>query len=294
YIETHGTGTSLGDPVEVNTLSSVFSEGRTAEHPLVIGTVKANIGHLEAASGIAGLIKVILAMQHREIPPQIHIKTLNPHIQIDERVIQIPREKRAWNKQEGHRRYASVSSFGFSGTNAHVILEEAPTVTRIVNTVERPLHLLKLSAKTEKALQKLVERYQVYLREQSAQLADIAYTANGGRSHFTHRLSVIAKDNTDLAKQLESKAYQKGVVSHTKPKIAFLFTGQGSQYVGMGRALYKTHPVFREALAHCAAGLASELDKPLLEILFDEESGELIDQTRYTQPALFALEYALS
>src|SRR5262249_7665516 len=205
------------------------------------------------------------------------------------------REKRTWKKQEGHRRYAGVSSFGFSGTNAHVILEEAPPVTQNVNTVERPLHLLTLSARTETALQKLVERYQVHLKEQSAQLADIAYTANGGRSHFTHRLAVIAKDATDLAKQLESKAYQQGVVSQTKPKIVFLFTGQGSQYVGMGRALYETHPVFREALARCAAGLATELDKPLLDILFDENDDEqLIDQTRYTQPALFALEYALA
>src|SRR5262249_57907319 len=138
YIETHGTGTSLGDPIEVNTLNSVFSGGRTTEHPLVIGAVKANIGHLEAASGIAGLIKVILAMQHREIPPQIHFKTLNPHIQIDEELIQIPREKRAWKKREDKRRFASVSSFGLSGTNAHVILEEAPPVTGTVNTVERP------------------------------------------------------------------------------------------------------------------------------------------------------------
>ena len=127
YIETHGTGTALGDPIEVNTLSSVFSEGRTADNPLVIGATKANIGHLEAAAGIAGLIKVVLAMQHKAIPQQIHFKVLNPHIEINEALIQIPRAKRAWERQKNRPRRAGISSFGFSGTNAHVIVEEALT-----------------------------------------------------------------------------------------------------------------------------------------------------------------------
>src|SRR2546427_3674184 len=142
YIETHGTGTALGDPIEVNTLSSVFSEGRTADNPLVIGATKANIGHLEAAAGIAGLIKVVLAMQHNAIPPQIHFKVLNPHIHINEELIQIPRAKRTWERQNNNLRRAGISSFGLSGTNAHVIVEEALTVVQKVNVVDRPCHLL--------------------------------------------------------------------------------------------------------------------------------------------------------
>src|SRR3989475_8842213 len=160
YIETHGTGTALGDPIEVNTLSSVFSEGRTADNPLVIGATKANIGHLEVAAGIAGLIKVVLAMQLNAIPPQIHFKVLNPHIQINEALIQIPRAKRAWERQKNRPRRAGISSFGFSGTNAHVIVEEALAVAQKVNEVDRPCHLFTLSAKTEEALQALVGRYQ--------------------------------------------------------------------------------------------------------------------------------------
>jgi len=292
YIETHGTGTALGDPIEVNTLGSIFSE-RTADHPLIIGAVKANIGHLEAASGIAGLIKVVMAMQHEIIPPQIHFKVLNPHIQINEERIRIPRVECTWGRQENRRRRAGVSSFGFSGTNAHVIVEEAPPVAPKVNVVERPLHLLTLSAKTEQALQALVDRYQTYLQEHpEAKLADMAYTANVGRSHFKHRLAVVAKDTAGLAKHLASQSYQQGVVGATKPKLAFLFTGQGSQYVGMGQNLYETQPVFRQALEHCAQYLSSQLDKPLIELLFHEKETTL-DKTQYTQPVLFALEYAL-
>src|SRR6266496_2993108 len=293
YIETHGTGTSLGDPIEVNTLSGIFSEGRTVEQPLVIGAVKANIGHLEAASGIAGLIKVVLAMQHDVIPPPIHFKVLNPHIQINEELIQIPKEKCVWKKQDGRVRRAGVSSFGFSGTNAHVILEEAPYVAPIVNLVERPLHLLTLSAKTESTLQSFVGRYQAYLKEQPmANLADIAYTANVGRSHFNHRLAVVAKDLEDLAKRLEDENYQQGAAGPTPPKLAFLFTGQGSQYVGMGQILYETQPVFRAALESCQQHLSKVLNKPLIELLFNEQQSTL-DETQYTQPVLFALEFAL-
>ena len=176
-----------------------------------------------------------------------------------------------------------------------MIVEEAlPPVTSKINTVERPLHLLTLSSKTEEALQELVRGYQTYLKQQpTVSLADIAYTANVGRSHFRHRLAVIAKDAADLAKQLESETYQQGIAGHEKPKLAFLFTGEGCQYVGMGKALYETQPVFREALEHCAHHLSGLLDKPLIDLLFNEEQQATLDETRYTQSAMFVLEYAL-
>ena len=293
YIEMHGTGTALGDPIEVNALNSLFSNGRTQDNPLIIGTVKANIGHLEAASGIAGLIKVVLAMQHHTIPPQINLKVLNPHIQINQELIQIPRVKQSWKGQINRCRRAGISSFGFSGTNAHVIVEEAPPVVSKVNVIERPWHILTLSAKTEGALQELVGRYRTYLEGQPAvRLADVAYTANVGRSHFQHRLAVMATDTSGVIQQLESQSYRHGIANHTKLKLAFLFTGQGSQYVGMGKSLYETQPVYREALERCAHHLSDLLEKPLIDVLFHGEQATL-DETRYTQPVLFALEYAL-
>ena len=164
-----------------------------------------------------------------------------------------------------------------------------------MNVVDRPCHLLTLSAKTEGALQALVGRYQTYLREEepTVSLADIAYTANAGRSHFKHRLAVVAKDATDLAKQLESEMYPQGIAAGpAKPKLALLFTGQGSQYVGMSKSLYETQPVFREALERCAHHSSHLLDKPLIDLLFNGEQSTL-DETQYTQPALFAVEYAL-
>jgi myxalamid-type polyketide synthase MxaB len=302
YVEAHGTGTVLGDPIEVGALAAVFGPGRSADTPVIIGSTKTNIGHLETAAGIAGLIKTALALQHGEIPPHLHLQQPNPHIPWDEIPIMVPTARTVWQPPTG-RRIAGVSSFGFSGTNAHVVVEEAPAPTPAPPTADRPLHLLALSARTEKALGALAARYERHLAEHpEQQVADVCYTANAGRSHVAHRLAVTAADATQLRERLAAVASgtvghgaQRGAAHAGRPKIAFLFTGQGSQYVGMGCALYDTQPTFRAAMDRCAALLGDELERPLLDVLYPRgEADRLLDRTDYTQPALFALEYALA
>ncbi len=305
YVEAHGTGTSLGDPIEVNSLKKVLMEDRDVNKPCWIGSVKTNIGHLEAAAGIASLIKVILSLQHQEIPPHLHLKQLNPYIKIKNTPIQIPTELQPWQAVE-EKRLAGVSSFGFGGTNAHVVLEEAPIQQSEVKVhlCERSQHILTLSAKCEKALLQLAQCYHEFLGDNStASIADICFTANTGRSHFKHRLAVVGQSTEQLRQQLkafETVGETTGLVSgqvtrRKRPKVAFLFTGQGSQYVNMGRELYETQPVFRKTLEQCDAILRLYLKKPLLSVLYPEP-GETspIDETAYTQPALFAIEYAVA
>ncbi|NER47858.1 MAG: alpha/beta fold hydrolase [Symploca sp. SIO1A3] len=311
YCEAHGTGTSLGDPIEVNSLKEVLMKGRTLEQPCWLGSVKTNIGHLEAAAGIAGLIKVVLSLQHAKIPPHLHLQQLNPHIDLENTPLAIPTKLQEWQISQ-KRRIAGVSSFGFGGTNAHIILEEVTAPVVSAAEVERPKHLLTLSAKSEQALAELAQAYTTELQDTTASLADICFTANTARTHFEHRLAIIAESTPQLQEQLNNFATRKktrqlltGEVHNTKyPKLAFLFTGQGSQYLGMGRKLYETQPTFRQAIDHCAEILHPYLEKPLLEILYpqieDKQNGNsyklpvLLDQTTYTQPALFALEYALA
>jgi len=303
YVETHGTGTSLGDPIEVQALGAVLCEGRPADRPLLIGGVKTNIGHLEAAAGIAGLIKMVLAFHHGVIPPHLHFHTPNPHIPWEKWPIRVLTEAAPWPRTDG-RRLAGVSSFGFSGTNAHVILEEAPaSAPAPVAGDERPAHLLTLSAKSAPALQALAERYVTYLAAHPEQAwADVCFTANAGRAHFPHRLAMVA-ESTEAAQAALAAAGKgeavpaiiAGVRPDRRPPLALLCTGQGAQYVGMGRELYQTQPVFRQALDRCAAALRPHLEHPLLGVMWGEAgpAGGL-DQTGYTQPALFALEVALA
>ena len=260
-------------------------------------------------AGIAGLIKVVLSLQHKKIPPHLHLKQLNPYIKIENTPIQIPTQLQAWQTAEDPR-FAGVSSFGFGGTNAHVVLEEAPTQIKIhqlkgksAEFSERSHHILTLSAKCEKALQEIVQAYYQFLGDNStAAIADICFTANTGRSHFNHRLAITISNQQELADKLakiSAGEAPSGVFSgkssnHKSPKIAFLFTGQGSQYVNMGRQLYETQPTFQKTLQRCDQLLKPYLDESLLEILYNPEKYDLLDQTAYTQPVLFALEYALA
>ena len=304
YIEAHGTGTPLGDPIEVKSLKAIYGKNRDPNRPCGIGSVKTNIGHLESAAGMAGLIKVILQLKHQEIAPHLHLKQLNPYISLQKIPLYIPTESQPWSSSG--KRLAGVSAFSFGGTNAHVILEEAPLPTAKTPKIERPLQILTLSAKSEPALMELAQRYRDFVGSHPEEsLTDLCFTANTAREHFPHRLGIITESRMQLYEQLND--FSQGIQTHrlTKgqvrsrksPKIAFLFTGQGSQYVNMARQLYKTSPCFRKEIDRCAAILRPELDKPLLKIiypLFSNNGRDPLHQTAYTQPALFAIEYALA
>jgi len=302
YFEAHGTGTALGDPIEVNALKEVLIAGRSPEHPCWIGSVKTNIGHLEAASGIAGLIKTVLALQHEEIPPHLHLKQLNSNISLEGTPFLIPTRPQKWLVGKD-RRLAGVSSFGFGGTNAHIVVEETLAKAKAASEVERPVHILTLSARSENALEELAMRYKEHIEShEQVPLTDVCFTANTGRTYFDHRLAIITESRGQIREQLEAFGAGKKAAGLVKgrvrpgssQKIAFLFSGQGSQYVGMGRQLYETQPTFRQALDRCNKILRPYLEKPLLEVLYPESYKSEINMTAYTQPALFALEYALA
>ena len=303
YIEAHGTGTSLGDPIEVRALSAVFDQERPANSPLIIGSVKTNIGHLESASGIAGLIKVVLAMKHKEIPAHLNFQKPNPYIDWDEVKAIVPTRLLPWPTDNGPR-IAGISSFGASGTNAHAIIEEAPVGKISVSEIERTVHLLCLSAKSKKAFYRLAGRYRKYFDlNPSASLPDICYTANTGRKHFEYRKAFVASDIYSMAEEIavcDSETNQganpeKSEIGNNPLKVAFLYTGQGSQYIGMGRGLYETQPTFRHALDQCDAILRSYGKQSLIDLLYPENGIKpAMDVTDSTQPTLFALEYALT
>ena len=268
YVEAHGTGTALGDPIEFRSLKSVLMKDRQPDQTCWLGSVKTNFGHLEGAAGIAGLMKTALSLKHQKIPPHLHFKQLNPYISVKGTTFEIPTTCQDWTA--AGQRFAGLSAFSFGGTNCHLILEEAPSSPQPDPVPEVPWHLLTLSAKTDKALQHLATDYAERLvvtssTRESASLADICYTSHLGRTHFDHRLTAIADSPDLLAEQLQ--AFAAGNPSpglsemqarrKKRPKIAFLFTGQGSQYIGMGRQLYETQPIFQAALDRCADILAS-------------------------------------
>ena len=295
YLETHGTGTALGDPIEVGALGEVFGQRRSAP-PLIIGSVKTNIGHLEAAAGIASLIKVVMALQQEEIPPHLHLQQPNPHIDWEQLPIKVATAT-PWTRGQ-QQRIARVSSFGFSGTNAHVVVAEAPQVERKLAQVVRPLHIFTLSAKTQTALKQLATRYQDYLATTSADIGDICFTANVGRSHFNYRQYVVTSSITQLGEQLADFVAEKVTLhlgqikdSSTK-KLAFIFTDFGCQDAEMGHQLYQTQPTFRQTIDQCAEILTNYINVPLLEILYSTpKESALLNQSSYAKSALFAFAY---
>lgn len=299
YLEAHGTGTKLGDPIEIEALNAVLCQGRSADQPLQVGSVKTNVGHLESAAGIAGIVKVLLMLRHGQIPPHLQLKNVNPLLRLDELPIEIPTQIRPW-AADGRPRRAGVSSFGFGGTNAHVILEEAEQEP-LPGGADRPCHVLTLSARSPQALSALAGRYASALDAPRVELGNFAFTANAGRTHFQHRAAIVSDSADrlrDRLRALESDPQAEGVSRgqaepDRPPRIAFLFTGQGAQYPEMGRRLYETQPTFRRVLDQCAQQLDKSLDRPLLSLL-EPSAGPLLDQTGYTQPLMYALQYALA
>jgi len=300
YVETHGTGTALGDPVEIAALTQAFRTGTDAMGFCPIGSVKTNIGHLDAAAGVASLIKTILALKHKQIPPSLNFEQPNPNIDFANSPFFVNTELRRWDTN-GTPRRAGVSSFGIGGTNAHVVLEEAPASESF--SASTTPHVLVLSARTPTALAQASTNLAKHLEEHSQlDVADLAYTLSAGRKQFEHRLAVVCHDVADAAARLSEPDRLRvfsGASKYEKRPVAFMFPGQGAQYAGMGRALYEREPVFRSELDHCAELLWDSLDVDLREIIFasdlpvDEAAARLAD-TRFAQPALFAVEYALA
>jgi acyl transferase domain-containing protein/acyl carrier protein len=297
YVEAHGTGTSLGDPIEMRALGAVLGADRSSATPLIVGSLKTNIGHLEAAAGVAGLIKVILALRHGEIPAQLHFQTPNPHIPWHSLPVVIADQAMAW--PEG-RRIAGVSSFGFSGTNAHLLLEAGPARAPANAPPRTQGHVLTLSARGEPALRELAGRWAERLATAPPSLADLCATATIGRAQMEHRLAIPASSTEAAHEALaryaagrEAPGVVVGRAPKTAPDVVFLFPGQGAQHPAMGRGLYEDEPVFRAALDRCAAAAERALDLPLAEVLYGRAAAAL-EETAYTQVGLFAVEWALA
>ncbi|MBS1799657.1 MAG: SDR family NAD(P)-dependent oxidoreductase [Acidobacteria bacterium] len=302
YLEAHGTGTVLGDAIELGALGSVFGQGR-AGAPLHIGSVKTNIGHMEAAAGVAGMIKILLALAHGTIPAHLHFREEEKNAALVEPHLHVPIESVPWPTRTDRRRLSGVSSFGFSGTNAHLVIQEAPIHRE--QTRAMSMEVLTASAKTPNALVELCARYARYLQEKpETQLADFAFSVNTGRSSFQHRIAFLAGSIEEAASQfkqiagsdVERHPAYRFAAGFEAPSIGFLFTGQGSQYPAMGRSLYQTSGVFRDAVDRCDKILAGKLTHSLAAVLRGDNgiSPDLIHDTAWTQPALFVFEYALA
>lgn len=300
YIEAHGTGTPLGDPVEFRAIADVYAGRRPEAGPLVIGSVKSNIGHTEAAAGMAGLIKTVMCLKNRVILPNLHMAKVNRHIKLESIPASVPVESLPWNVH-GDRRIAGVSSFGFSGTNAHVILAEPSnsTLNKKVDAGAGPF-LLALSARSDIALGDLVDGHLASIEKISDErIGEYALQTSQGRELFSVRTAVVFQNRVELVASLKEKAkasVQNGRNEPSMQSIAMLFSGQGSQYVGMGRELYDSEPVFQGVIERCEAVFRPLIGCSVRDVMFGRgEKGEKsnLDQTMITQPALFAIEMAL-
>ena len=298
YIEAHGTGTPLGDPIEVAALTQAFRQSTDLRGFCGIGSLKSNVGHLDVAAGVAGVIKTALALQHKLIPPTLHFSSPNPKIDFANSPFYVVTQPTEW-KTNGTPRRAGVSAFGVGGTNAHVVMEETPDTE--TSGSSRNAQLLMLSAKTPEALNQMTVNLAAHLKiHPDINLADVAYTLQAGRRELPHRRIAACRDVADAVAQLE-KPDPKRVFSqgHARrdPSVVFMFPGQGSQYFGMGAELYSSEHVFRTEVDRCAEFLLPILQTDLRTVMFSgsrESAEELLIQTRFTQPALFVLEYALA
>jgi acyl transferase domain-containing protein/acyl carrier protein len=295
YIEAHGTGTQLGDPIEIQAMAKAFADANLPPRSVGIGSVKTNIGHLDAAAGAASLIKTVLALEHGLIPPTLHFKRPNPELDLNRTPFAVVAEPRPWAAgRAGQPRRAGVSSFGIGGTNAHAVIEEAPAVPP--SDPSRGHEVLVLSARSHAALDAATLRLAEHLRsEPSINLADAAFSLQEGRAIFRHRRAIACRDVDDAVRQLAA-AGAGTAPSHEfsgePPRIAFMFPGQGAQYAGMARGLYESEPVFRRAVDECAAVLRPEID--LVQVITATDDKAAATPTAIAQPALFAVEYSLA
>ena len=301
YVEAHGTGTPLGDPIEVAALTQVFRASTDRNGCCALGSVKTNVGHLGRAAGIAGLIKTVLALGHRELPPSLNCTRPNPEIDWERSPFFVNTTLRDWPASPKRPRRAAVSAFGVGGTNAHVILEEAPPPTAA--SASKPWQLLPLSARTRAALAETTAALAPQLARDDQELADIAFTLQTGRHDFAERRIVVCRDRADALVELGAAtapdAARCARHAGAAPPLVFMFPGQGAQYVGMGRELYKSVASFRADVDHCAEVLAPELGLDLRQVLFAEAADQtrasaLLAETRLTQPALLTVEWALA
>jgi acyl transferase domain-containing protein/acyl carrier protein len=297
YIEAHGTATPLGDPIEVGALSQVFRAGTDKRNFCALGSVKSNIGHLDAAAGIAGLIKASLSLEHGLIPASLNFEKPNPQIDFNDSPFYVNASLAEW-KTDGAPRRAGVSSFGIGGTNAHAVLQEAPA--RAASVVERPAQLLLLSARSATALDAVASNLAAHIESHpDIELGDVAHTLQIGRKRFDHRRAVLCHDTIDAVAALRKGGAKSasGTDTSGNPTVAFMFSGQGSQYAGMGRDLYDVEPTFREELDRCAEGLKQHLGSDIRDLILnavDEGADSELNQTQFAQPALFAFEYAVA
>ena len=297
YVEAHGTGTQLGDPIEVSALTEVFRNSTDRVAFCGLGSVKTAVGHLDAAAGVAGLIKTVLALRSGVIPPSLHFERPNPALKLDRSPFFVPTRAEPWPRGDTPRR-AGVSSFGIGGTNAHVVLEEAPPVPAAAE--EERTELLVLSARTATALDAARARLAAHLAEAQEgpqPLADVAFTLRVGRAPFPHRLAVVAASAAEAAARLADPAYVvRGVAGDETRPVAFLFPGQGAQYPGMAAGIYRSERVFREVVDHCAERLRPILGHDLRTLLFADgaDAAERLRRTGAAQPALYVIEYALA
>jgi acyl transferase domain-containing protein len=308
YIETHGTGTKLGDPIEIAALTQAFHSRMTTKKKgfCAIGSVKTNIGHLDTAAGAAGLIKTVLAMRHRMIPPSLHFEQPNPEIPFADSPFYVNTELSEW-KTDGTPLRAGVSSFGIGGTNAHIVLEEVRGQrSEVRGEMSKPCHLLLLSAKTDTALDKMTANLAEHFREHpELSPADVSYTLQIGRKSYSHRRMLVCKDIEDAKAALHISDPKRVFTNYCKPgdrSVAFMFSGQGSQYVNMGLELYRTEPTFQEEIDRCSELLETHIGLDLRDTLYPGQGTfsprtsdpEPLTQTSFAQPAIFVIEYALA
>ncbi len=330
YLEAHGTGTEVGDPIELNSAAAAYGQGRAPKRPLLVGSIKTNVGHLEPTAGVAGLMKALLSMRNGIVPKHLHFNNPNPRVDWENLPVRIADEKTAWPLSGDHPPRAGISSYGWSGTNAHVIVEGfgQPAVQEEANgdvawpvggalpigsstedgetetpdpdkaLEERPARFLPLSGKSEAAVRDSARAYLNWLDEQGDDLshADLAWTASVARSHFDFRDGVVFRDSATLRRGLADIADSRDRdPSPRAARVAFVYTGQGNQWVGMGEALYRQEPVFQEVMDRCDRFIREERGTSLLDVMFGRSGADGdLDEPRWTQPAIYALECALT